>query len=132
MLVRDLQQILGNFTDKFNKGMGKVEGKGNAIMYAKVYVDTGNNRLSEIKKIEAHENTLIGATEGIRVVFKLTPQNKSKIILQKGVDMFELTEEQRKQILQYLWSKPYGEVASIIGMLASLKDKKNDSVTPKK
>ena len=45
--------------------------------------------------------------------------------------MFEMTEEQRKQILQYLWSRPYGEVASIIGMLASLKDKKNDDVTPK-
>ena len=81
MLVRDLQQILGNFTEKFNKGMGKVEGKGNAIMYARVYVDIGNNRLSEIKKIEAHENTLIGATEGVRVVLKLAPQNKSKIIL---------------------------------------------------
>jgi hypothetical protein len=33
--------------------------------------------------------------------------------------MFELTEEQRKQILQYLWTRPYGEVASIIGMLAA-------------
>ena len=131
MLVRDLQQVLGNFTDKFNKGMGKVEGKGNAIMYAKVYVDMGNNRLSEIQKIEAHENTLIGATEGVRVVLKLAPEKKSKIILQKGVDMFELTEEQRKQVLQYLWSRPYGEVAAIIGMLASLKDKKNDNVTPK-
>jgi hypothetical protein len=81
VLVRDLQQILGQFTDKFNKGMGKVEGKGNAIMYAKVYVDIGNNRLSEIQKIEAHENTLIGATEGTRGVLKLAPQNKSKIIL---------------------------------------------------
>ena len=131
MLVRDLQQILGQFTDKFNKGVGKVEGKGNAIMYARVYVDMGNNRLSEIQKIEAHENTLIGATEGVRVVLKLAPEKKSKIILQKGVDMFELTEEQRKQVLQYLWSRPYGEVAAIIGMLASLKDKKNDNVTPK-
>ena len=46
--------------------------------------------------------------------------------------MFELTEEQRKQLLQYLWSRPYGEVAAIIGMLASLKDKKNDNVTSKK
>ena len=45
--------------------------------------------------------------------------------------MFELTEEQREQLLQYMWTKPYGEVASIIGMLASLKDKKNDNVTPK-
>ncbi len=45
--------------------------------------------------------------------------------------MFELTEEQRKQVLQYLWTRPYGEVATIIGMLASLKSKKNDDVTPK-
>ena len=81
MLVRDLQQILGQFTDKFNKGMGKVEGKGNAIMYAKVYIDLGNNRLSEIQKIEAHENTLIRAKEGIRVVIKTTRQNKSKLII---------------------------------------------------
>ena len=133
MLVRDLQQILGNFTDKFNKGMGKVEGKGNAIMYAKVYVDMGNNRLSEIQKIEAHENTLIGAKEGIRVVLKMVPQNKTKIILQKGECMFELTEEQRKELLSYMWNRPYGEVAKLIGMLASLKDsKKNDTVTPKK
>ena len=133
MLVRDLQQVLGNFTDKFNKGMGKVEGKGNAIMYAKVYVDIGNGRLSEIQKIEAHENTLIGATEGIRVVLKMAPQNKSKIILQKGECMFELTEEQRKQLLSYMWARPYGEVATLIAMLASLKSiKKNDTVTPKK
>ncbi len=132
MLVRDLQQILGQFTDKFNKGMGKVEGKGNAIMYAKVYVDVGNNRLSEIQKIEAHENTLIGAKEGVRVVLKLAPQNKSKLILQKGESMFELTEEQRKQLLAYMWSRPYGEVAQLVAMLASLKNKKNDNVTPKK
>ena len=45
--------------------------------------------------------------------------------------MFELTEEQRKQLLQYLWTRPYGEVANIIGMLATLKNKKNDSVTSK-
>ena len=131
MLVRDLQQILGNFTDKFNKGMGKVEGKGNAIMYAKVYVDMGNNRLSEIQKIEAHENTLIGATEGIRVVFKLAPQQKSKIILQKGVNM-EISEEQRKQLLSYMWKRPYGEVAQLIAMLVSLKPIKNNNVTSKK
>ncbi len=131
MLVRDLQQVLGNFTDKFNKGMGKVDGKGNAIMYAKVYVDLGNGRLSEIQKIEAHENTLIGATEGLRVVLKLMPQNKSKIILQKGGRM-EISEEQRKELLSYMWKRPYGEVAQLIAMLASLKPIKNDSVTPKK
>ena len=44
----------------------------------------------------------------------------------------EITEEQRKQLLQYLWAKPYGEVAHIITMLASLKPKKNDTITPKK
>ena len=44
----------------------------------------------------------------------------------------ELSEEQRKQLLSYMWSKPYGEVAQLIQMLASLKPKKNDSVTPKK
>ena len=131
MLVRDLQQVLGNFTDKFNKGMGKVEGKGNAIMYAKVYVDLGNGRISEIQKIEAHENTLIGATEGLRVVLKTVPQNKSKIILQKGGRM-EISEEQRKQLLSYMWKRPYGEVATLIAMLVSLKPIKNNSVTSKK
>jgi len=34
--------------------------------------------------------------------------------------MFTLTEEQRKQLLQYMWARPYGEVASHIAMLASL------------
>ena len=38
--------------------------------------------------------------------------------------MFILTEEQRKQLLQYMWARPYGEVASHIAMLASLKPNK--------
>ena len=46
--------------------------------------------------------------------------------------MFELTEEQRKQLLSYMWSRPYGEVAQLVAMLASVKNKKNDNVTPKK
>ena len=46
--------------------------------------------------------------------------------------MFELTEEQRKQLLAYMWARPYGEVAQLVAMLASLKNKKNDNVTPKK
>ena len=46
--------------------------------------------------------------------------------------MFELTEEQRKQLLQYLWTSPYGEVATIIAKLASLKAKKNDDAPSKK
>ena len=47
--------------------------------------------------------------------------------------MFTLTEDQRKQLLQYFWAKPYGEVATNIAMLASLKpieSKKDDK--PKK
>ena len=42
--------------------------------------------------------------------------------------MFTLTEEQRKQLLQYMWARPYGEVATHIAMLASLQpvDKKDD------
>ena len=35
--------------------------------------------------------------------------------------MFILTEEQRKQLLQYMWARPYGEVTQHISMLASLK-----------
>jgi hypothetical protein len=72
---------LDSLLTSLTKAWGKVEGKGNAIMYAKVYVDLGNGRLSEIQKIEAHENTLIGATEGVRVVLKTLPPSKSKIIL---------------------------------------------------
>ena len=34
--------------------------------------------------------------------------------------MFTLTEEQRKQLIQYMWTRPYGEVAQHISMLASL------------
>ena len=42
--------------------------------------------------------------------------------------MFTLTEEQRKQLLSYMWARPYGEVATHIAMLASLKPetKKDD------
>ena len=42
--------------------------------------------------------------------------------------MFTLTEEQRKQLLQYMWARPYGEVAQHIAMLAALKqaEKKDD------
>ena len=130
MLVKDLQQILGQFTDKFANGKGMVAGKSNAIGFARIYVDMGNNKLQEVVRIEAQENNIIAAKEGVRLVLK-TASNKPKLILQKGVNM-ELSEEQRKQLLTYMWSKPYGEVAQLIQMLASLTPKKNNSVTPKK
>ena len=40
--------------------------------------------------------------------------------------MLEITDDQRKQLLEYLARRPYVEVAALIGMLASLKKKKSD------
>ena len=133
MLVKDLQQFLGSFTDKLKDG----KGRGNAVQYAKIYIEV-DGYLEEIRRMEVQENNMIGAQQGLRLVLK--PNKDKKLILppgvmkdyQEGDDMLELTEEQRKQLLQYLWTKPYGEVATIIAMLMSLKSKKNDTVTPKK
>ena len=80
MLVKDLQQILGQFTDKFANGKGMVAGKRNAIGFARIYVDMGNNKLQEVVRIEAQENNIIAAKEGVRLVLK-TATNKPKIIL---------------------------------------------------
>ena len=49
--------------------------------------------------------------------------------------MLEITDDQRKQLLEYLARRPYLEAAPLIAMLASLKkkeNKKSDGVTPKK
>jgi hypothetical protein len=35
--------------------------------------------------------------------------------------MFKLTVEQRKELLTYLWLRPYGEAAQLVTMLANLK-----------
>ena len=47
----------------------------------------------------------------------------------------EITNEQRKQLLEYLSKRPYQEVFTLIAMLVSLKPKSNgkekDKVTPK-
>ena len=47
----------------------------------------------------------------------------------------EISNEQRKQLLDYLSKRPYAEVFTLIAMLVSLKPKsngkKNDDVTPK-
>ena len=133
MLVKDLQQFLGSFTDKLKDG----KGRGNAVQYARIYIEV-DGYLEEIKRMEVQENNIIGAQQGLRLVLK--PMKSKKLILppgvrgdyQEGVKMFELTEEQRKQLLQYLWTRPYGEVAAIIAMLVSLKAKKNDDATSKK
>ena len=41
--------------------------------------------------------------------------------------MFTITEEQRKQLLAYMWARPYGEVAQHIAMLAALKPQTTSS-----
>ena len=35
--------------------------------------------------------------------------------------MYTISEEQRKQLLQYLMPRPYAEVAQMVALLASLK-----------
>ena len=51
----------------------------------------------------------------------------------------EITNEQKKQLLEYLSRSPYAEVFQLIAMLVSLKQeskpgngKEKDAVTPKK
>ena len=46
--------------------------------------------------------------------------------------MFQISNEQREQLLKYLMARPYAEVAQMVAMLASLKAKKNDDATSKK
>ncbi len=47
----------------------------------------------------------------------------------------EITNEQRKMLLEYLSKRPYAEVYTLVAMLVSLKPKtngkKDDTVTPK-
>ena len=46
--------------------------------------------------------------------------------------MFKITVAQRKEMLSYMWNKPYGEVAQLITMLAGLKLETNTEVKNKK
>ena len=75
MRVQDLQQLLSEFTDKL---------KGNAISDAKIYV-AKDGYLEEIRRIEVHENNIIGKrpSAGIRLVMKT--QNDKRIILPPGM-----------------------------------------------
>ena len=75
MRVQDLQQLLGEFTDKL---------KGNAINDATIYV-AKDGYLEEIKRIEIHENNIIGKrpSGGIRLVMKTA--NEKRLILQPGM-----------------------------------------------
>jgi len=65
MLVKDLQQFLGSFTDKL---------KGNAISHAKIFVEK-DGYLEEIKRMEVQEHTIIGQP-GLRLVLKTHKDKK--------------------------------------------------------
>ena len=68
MLVKDLQQFLGTFTDKL---------KGNAISHAKIFIEK-DGYLEEIKRMEVHEHQIVGQP-GLRLVLKT--QNEKKLIM---------------------------------------------------
>ena len=40
--------------------------------------------------------------------------------------MFEISEADKKELLRYLFKRPYLEVAALIGMIAALKPIKKD------
>ena len=75
MRVQDLQQLLSEFTAKL---------KGNAISDAKIYV-AKDGYLEEIRRIEVHENNIIGkrSSSGLRLVMKT--MNEKKLILPPGM-----------------------------------------------
>ena len=71
--LRDLQQILGKFTDG---------NKGTAISDCFIYMETDNGQLAEVGRIELQESRLIGkvnSSAAWRVVLK---QDKKFISLQ--------------------------------------------------
>ena len=68
VLVKDLQQFLGTFTDKL---------KGNAISHARIYVEK-DGYLEEIVRMEVQEHTIIGQP-GLRLVLKTQKEKKIHI-----------------------------------------------------
>ena len=70
MLVKDLQQFLGTFTDKL---------KGNAISHARIFVEK-DGYLEDIIRMEVQEHTIIGQP-GLRLVLKT--QNEKKVHLEE-------------------------------------------------
>ena len=61
MRLRDLQQVLGKFTDNE---------KGKIISDCPIYIETMDGRLEEIRKVELQESKLINSPEPARVVLK--------------------------------------------------------------
>ena len=65
VLVKDLQQFLGTFTDQL---------KGNAISHAKIYVEK-DGFLEDIVRMEVQEHAIIGQP-GLRLVLKTQKEKK--------------------------------------------------------
>ena len=61
MRLRDLQQVLGKFTNNE---------KGTMISDCPIYIETMDGRLEEIRKVELQESKLINSPEPARVVLK--------------------------------------------------------------
>jgi len=61
MRLRDLQQILGKFTNNE---------KGTIISDCPIYIETMDGRLEEIRKVELQESKLINSPEPARIVLK--------------------------------------------------------------
>jgi len=61
MRLRDLQQVLGKFTNNE---------KGTIISDCPIYIETMDGRLEEIRKVELQESKLIKSPEPARVVLK--------------------------------------------------------------
>ena len=61
MRLRDLQQILGKFTNNE---------KGTVLSDCPIYIETMDGRLEEIRRVELQESRLINSPEPARVVLK--------------------------------------------------------------
>ena len=75
MRVQDLQQLLGEFTEKL---------KGNAISDATIYV-AKDGYLEEITRIEVHVNNIIGKRPSSGIRLEMKTQNEKRLILPPGM-----------------------------------------------
>ena len=50
------------------------------------------------------------------------------------MEKFIMTKDQRKEILKYMWTRPYGEVAALIAIIAGMQpmESKKDNGKDKK
>ena len=83
MFVKHLQEYLDKFTDGT---------KGNAVSNARIFMESEDGHLEEIRRIEVQESTIIGQPS-IRVVLKGTSNKKiiSKTFNQTQFKLFALS-----------------------------------------